>query len=156
MLARISTRLPCSARELWQKIMEPRSLQFVAAPILSFTPTEAGALDREWEVGRAYPLKLHFLKFIPLGSHTIQLVRMDKETNTLVSHESGRLARVWNHSIFFQDTAAGTVSYTDEIDIRAGLLTPAIWLFAQLFYRYRQRRWKVMLRGSAEKDQEAN
>jgi len=38
------------------------------------------------------------------------------------------------------------VSYTDEIEIQAGWLTPGIWLFAQLFYRHRQRRWKALLR----------
>jgi hypothetical protein len=115
MIARISTRLACSERYLWQKIIEPT-------------------------------LKLYFLKVIPLGRHTIQLVRIDKETNTIVSQESGRLARTWNHTISFREVAQNVVSYTDEIEIQAGWLTPAIWLFAQLFYRHRQRRWKVLLR----------
>jgi hypothetical protein len=33
----------------------------------------------------------------------------------------------------------------DRVDIRAGLLTPFIWLFAQGFYRWRQYRWGRLL-----------
>ncbi|KJS29890.1 MAG: hypothetical protein VR64_18660 [Desulfatitalea sp. BRH_c12] len=146
MIARISTRLACSENELWQKIIEPGSLQFVASPIVSFVPVREGGLSGEWQVGVPYQLKLYFLKLIPLGRHTIQLVRIDKEANKIISQERGLLARVWNHIICFREVALGVVSYTDEIEIRAGWLTPAIWLFAQLFYRHRQRRWKVLLR----------
>ena len=91
-------------------------------------------------------MKLYFLKLIPLGWHTIRLVKMDKKTNTISSQESGLLAQVWNHNISFREVGSGKVSYTDEIEIQAGCLTPAIWLFAHIFYRYRQRRWKVLLK----------
>ena len=29
--------------------------------------------------------------------------------------------------------------------VSAGLLTPGVWLFASLFYRARQQRWKILL-----------
>ncbi|HKK53320.1 MAG TPA: hypothetical protein VKA74_17105 [Myxococcota bacterium] len=146
MIARISTRLACSEEELWQRILEPKSLQFVASPLLSFAPANEGDLDGEWQVGTPYPLQLYLLKFIPLGGHTIELLSIDERTHTLVSRERGRLARVWNHTISFQQAAPGFVDYTDEIEIHAGWLTPVIWSFAQIFYRHRQRRWKVLLR----------
>ncbi len=149
MIARISTRLACSEGELWHKIIEPVSLQFVASPILSFVPVREDGLSGEWQVGIPYQLKLYFMKLIPLGSHTIQLMRIDKDANMIVSQESGLLARFWKHIICFREVAPGVVSYTDEIEIRAGWLTPAIWLFAQIFYRHRQRRWKVLLRKQA-------
>ncbi|TVS19265.1 MAG: hypothetical protein EA417_00975 [Gammaproteobacteria bacterium] len=146
MLARISTQFACTESKLWQKLSKPESLQFVASPMLGFTPVEPGVLGSEWEVGRDYPLKLYFLKFIPLGRHTIQLVKVDRDQKLISSRESGLLAKVWNHDIFFQEIEPGLVSYTDEIEIRAGWLTPLIWLFAHVFYRHRQRRWKVLLR----------
>lgn len=146
--ARISTRLACSEEALWQKIVEPASLQFVASPVLRFVPVQEGGLSGEWQAGVPYPLRLYFLRFIPLGRHTIRLVKIDRESNTIVSQENGHLARVWNHTICFREAAPGMVSYTDKIEIQAGWLTPAIWLFAHLFYRHRQRRWKVLLRKS--------
>lgn len=150
MLARISTLLACTEAELWQRIIEPRSLQYVAAPILRFVPVDPGELAGEWQVGPSYALRLYFLKFIPLGRHTIQLLEIDKVANTISSRESGLLAPVWNHHISFHAIAPGKVRYTDEIEIKAGWLTPAIWLFAQLFYRHRQRRWKTLLRRGAD------
>ncbi len=69
MIARISTRLACSEDQLWQKIIEPVSLQFVASPILRFVPLREGGFAGEWQVGIPYHLKLYFLKFIPLGEH---------------------------------------------------------------------------------------
>jgi hypothetical protein len=156
MIAHVSTVLPSSEGELWQKIIEPKSLQYVASPIVRFVPDEAGALAGEWEVGRAYPLRLYFLKFIPLGRHAIQLRKIDKVENVISSEERGLLARVWNHNITFREVSPGTLSYTDEIEIQAGWLTPAIWLFAHFFYRHRQRRWKVLLRQKNPGEQGAN
>lgn len=148
MLARISAHLACTEGELWQHIGRPASLQFVASPVLAFVPIELGVLDGEWEVGRNYRLKLYLFKWIPLGSHTIQLVKVDRGQNVISSRERGLLAPVWNHDITFHEVSPGLVSYTDEIEIRAGWLTPFIWLFAQVFYRHRQRRWKILLERS--------
>jgi hypothetical protein len=148
MLVKVSTTLSCSAGELWRKIIEPASLQFVASPILTFVPQNEGGLSGEWQVDTPYPLRLYFLNIIPLGGHTIKLVKIDKETNTIMSQENGHLARVWNHTIYFNEVRPGLLNYTDEIEINAGWLTPGIWLFAHLFYRHRQRRWKVLLRST--------
>ncbi len=146
MFARISTQFACTESELWEKLRKPQSLQFVASPLLVFEPAEPGGPGGEWETGRDYPLKLYFLGFIPLGRHIIRLVTVDREQKRISSRESGLLARVWNHEISFREIAPGLVSYSDDIEIRAGWLTPVIWLFAHVFYRHRQRRWKVLLR----------
>jgi hypothetical protein len=146
MLARIATQMSCTENELWQAIGRPDSLRFVASPLLAFVPLEPTAFDSEWEVGRRYPVRLYLLRLIPLGLHTIQLETIDRKRNIISSRESGLLAPVWNHNISFQELKPGLVSYRDEIEIRAGWLTPLIWLFAHGFYRHRQRRWKVLLR----------
>ncbi len=143
---RVSTQFACTDDELWEKITEPSSLQFVTSPILSFVPQNEGDLTGEWQVNRTYSLRLYLLKFIPLGEHTITLVKIDRERNRIISRESGQLATVWNHIISFYEVESGLVRYTDEIEIKAGWLTPAIWLFAHLFYRHRQRRWKKLLK----------
>jgi hypothetical protein len=145
MLARISTVFDCTDKQLWDKIVEPKSLQYVAAPLLRFEPLVAGELDGEWIVGKTYVVRLCFLSLLPLGQHRIKIVAIDRGTNTIKSQESGSLARVWNHTIHFRPAGAGQLHYTDAIEIKAGLLTPFIWAFAHLFYRHRQRRWKTLL-----------
>ena len=146
MLARISTVLECTDKQFWDMIIKPKSLQFVAAPLLHFEPLVAGELDGEWVVGKTYTVRLLFLGFLPLGRHRIKIVAIDKATNTIESQENGSLARVWNHTMRFHPFGAGQLRYTDEIEIQAGLLTPFIWAFAHLYYRYRQRRWKELLK----------
>jgi hypothetical protein len=146
MIARISTYLPCSNEQLWAKIVEPKSLQFVASPILKFIPIGKNSFDKEWEVKRDYVLKLYLFGFLPLGNHTIRLINIDRSENKIESTESGLLARVWNHTIQFQEIEENRIYYTDTIEIKAGLLTPMVWSFAQLFYRHRQRRWRKLLK----------
>jgi len=143
---KVSTQFDCTEDELWQNVAEPSSLQFVSSPILRFVPQNEADLEAEWQVNRPYSLKLYLLKFIPLGEHTITLVKIDRERNRIISRESGQLATVWNHVFSFREVEPGLVRYTDEIEIKAGWLTPAIWLFAHLFYRHRQRRWKKLLK----------
>ena len=146
MIARISTYFNCTEEELWEKIIEPKSLQFVASPILSFNPIVKGELDGEWVIGKTYELKLYFLNILPLGRHRIKIITIDRKSNIIVSNESGTLAPVWNHTIRFGQSGQGKLRYIDEIEIKAGWLTIAVWVFSHLFYRHRQRRWKILLK----------
>ena len=150
MKARISTYLPCSSEQLWDKIMDPRSLQYVASPLMKFIPVGRNDLDKEWELNRDYNLNLYLFGFIPLGRHRIRVVYIDRKENKIESTESGQLAHVWNHTILFRQTGQKGVHYTDIIEIQAGLLTPFIWGFAHLFYRHRQRRLKRIFKGSLQ------
>jgi hypothetical protein len=120
-------------------------LQYVASPILSFHPIVGDDFGTEWVTDKTYELKLRFLKIIPLGSHQIKVIKIDRKSNTLVTNESGSLSPVWNHTVTFSQIGQRKLRYTDEIEIGAGMLTAAVWLFAHLFYRHRQRRWKRLL-----------
>lgn len=148
MLVRVSTHFNCTEEKFWQLIIQPKSLQYVAAPIMRFKPTVEGALDKEWTAGQTYDTKLTFLNFLPLGHHHINIIRIDKQANTIVSQEKGTLAPVWNHTMQFSQVESDTLLYTDEIEIKAGILTLAIWAFAQFYYHYRQQRWKKLLKES--------
>lgn len=146
MLARISTTFDCTAEQLWDEVSRPASLRFIAAPLLHFEPLVAGELDGQWVVGKTYALRLSLFGFLPAGEHCITLVSIDRGANLIESKESGTLSPVWNHTIRFHSLGDSRLHYTDEIEIQARLLTGVIWAFAHLFYRHRQRRWKVLLR----------
>jgi hypothetical protein len=150
MLARISTIFDCTVEQLWDEISRPASLRFIAAPLLHFEPLVASDLDGEWVVGKTYALRLSLFGLLPAGEHRITLASIDREANLIESTESGTLSPVWNHTIRFHPLGAGKLHYSDEIEIQAGLLTGIIWAFAHLFYRHRQRRWKILLRSKTE------
>jgi hypothetical protein len=72
-------------------------------------------------------------------------VTIDPESRLIFSSEHGRLTRVWNHRLQIVPIDSRAVVYTDAIEIQAGGMTVFIWLFAHVFYRHRQRRWKRLL-----------
>ena len=133
---------------MWQELQKVSSLMQVASPVLKFTTKTGDALPEKWAVGTEYRFRLFFFGVIPLGSHHIKLVKLDKQERKLVSNEHGSLARAWNHQIQFKSIGDDSIQYTDSIEIHAGLLTVPIWLFAHFFYRHRQRKWKKRLEDS--------
>lgn len=145
MKATISTRIKTSEERMWEELQKASSLIRVASPILKFKLKTDDAFPEKWVLGTEYRFRLWFFGLIPLGSHHITIVKLDKEKRTLVSNEHGSLARTWNHLIQLESIDEDTIQYMDEVEIQAGLLTFPIWLFAHFFYRHRQRKWKKML-----------
>ena len=144
MIANISSIFPCTESELWEKISQPSSLQYITSPILKFVPENDDLFEMQWQINTSYQLRLYLLGIVPLGGHCIILKVIDKEKNLIRSEESGLLAKVWNHTITFHENENGQVHYIDSIEIKAGVLTPLIWMFAHFFYRHRQKKWRQL------------
>ncbi len=145
MIARISTILPVPKSRFRKEISQPKSLQYVSKPVLTFIPEDPEIFQKPWKINRDYHLRLYLFHVIPLGRHSIRLVEFDMEKNIIKSEEKGTLAPVWNHTITFHSAGKESIRYTDVIEIKAGLLTPFVWAFAHCFYRHRQKRWKKLL-----------
>lgn len=145
MIAKISTILDTTPDKLWSKIKHPDSLIYVCKPILYFAPKNDTKLDKDWEVNKEYNLNLYLFKYIPCGSHKLLIKSINTTANEIVSQESGLLAKTWNHTIKFHAINAKQVQYTDTLEIKSGILTIFVWIFAQIFYRHRQRKWKRLL-----------
>lgn len=89
--------------------------------------------------------------WLPLGTQwvAISTERVDttpgRQQYILRDNGHGQLAKVWDHIITLRETEDGQTHYTDQVTVRAGLLTPFIWFFASIFYRYRQYRWRRLV-----------
>lgn len=138
----ISTPLEAPADLVWKVLHKPQSLRYVAKPLLCFR----GDLPDRWpgpgEV--VHVERMMFLCVIPAWSHELRIVRFDQDEYEILSNERGGPVRVWNHLIKLEPLSEGRCLYTDELEVHAGALTPFIWLFAHLFYRYRQMRWRSL------------
>ena len=143
MIVQISAQLPISADKAWEKVKESRTLLFVTRGLLGFSGEN---FPVEWKTGETVKTRLLLFNFIPAWNHEISFVRIDDERRELYTNEKGGLISVWNHLIKIDEKPANSCLYTDRIEIEAGLLTPIVWFFAQLFYRYRQMRWQVLAR----------
>lgn len=144
MIARISTTLPAPAEYVWSLLRKRDTFLYITRGALGFDNSEDW--PEEFREGEEIETRLALFHLIPAWKHRLRLASVDAERFEALSRESGGPVRVWNHRIHLEPADA-RCRYTDEIEIKAGLLTPAVWTFAHLFYRYRQTRWRRLLVG---------
>lgn len=143
----IKTILRTNIETAWQNVILPQTLVFIAKPILSFTPILPTFFPKHWEIG-TYKTKLKVFGFLPFGSHSIVIEKPDSKSNDvkiLIDNGYGQLISRWYHAITIQKITDDTCQYEDRVEIEAGILTPFIWLFALVFYQWRQFRWKKLI-----------
>jgi len=145
MKATISTIIHANGNKMWEELQKTSSLMYVASPILIFKSQDGRELPSKWEVEREYPLKVYTFNIVPLGKHYIIVKRIDAKNKEIFTNEFGSLTKTWNHLVRVHVLGENIIKYTDEIEIKAGMLTAFIWMFAQVFYRHRQRKWKKLL-----------
>ncbi len=148
MIVRATTTLKIPARAAWELLKLRDTFLYITRGAMCFKGAESWpevlmAPGVEIETV-AYPLC-----FLPGSPHTIRIVRVDEETMEVDTEEFGGLIRVWNHSMKVEPVSDSRCRYSDRIELHAGLLTPLIWLLANLFYRYRQSRWRRLTAKSA-------
>ena len=142
----LRTHLAAPADKVWAAVQTPALLEHVAAPVLRFDPV-SGATPAVWD--GAHEVRLRLFGLIPLGPQVIDVSRdvsrAREGVRRIRDNGRGRLARVWDHWITIADDGRGGTAYEDAVEIRAGLLTPGVWLFAFGFYAWRQHRWRRLV-----------
>lgn len=129
----------------WRKLKDPASLQYVAHPLISFRGIVDITNGESWKEGSTHHLPMYYLNLVPAGAQKVTIVMVDRDEHRIETNESGGVAKVWCHTMRLTSMEDGKVEYKDELCIEAGWKTPLLWLFVQLFYRHRQRRWRKML-----------
>ncbi len=136
---------PASKEDIFNRLKELKTLQYVAAPLAAFSPVN-GAESMVWQKGGTSVFHFKLFDFLPLGLHTIHVVEFDEASHEIYTNEANRHIREWNHRIILEEVEAGKTRYTDEVEIRAGWKTPLIYLWAKCFYKHRHKRWITLLR----------
>jgi len=145
----LTAEFTCPAATVWYQAHRPELLQWIAWPLLRFTPRGTTPWPRRWVPGR-YRARVWGFGIIPLGSQWIGVEHPQGATlkdgrGVLRDNGSGTLIRVWDHWVFIEDLGVGRTRYTDRLDVKAGVLTPMVWLFARIFYGHRQKRWNTLI-----------
>jgi|SRR5690606_26722648 len=138
-----STELSASANRVWELVKLSGTLVYVSRGLLGFAGAERFPL--EWEEGMEVETRLLFLGVLPGWRHRLTFAEVDDARRTLATREEGGPVRRWNHVISVAPLDSQRCRYTDEVEIEAGPFTPFVWLFANIFYRHRQRRWRSLL-----------
>lgn len=145
MIVQKSIVLRCTVQQCLQQILSPRLLDYVSWPMVSLLPIDPPVLPAQWQEEK-YRMQLRLFGCIAFGEQTINISVACRNPDRIELRDNGygSVISKWDHKITLQP-AGDCVIYTDRIDIAAGILTPAVWAFAWLFYRHRQRRWKRLI-----------
>lgn len=96
-------------------------------------------------------VSLRGLGVMPLGKQWIDVSKPTVETTPgeqryqIRDDGEGTLISQWDHTITIADTDEDHTQYVDEIMVDAGLLTSFIWVYANMFYRHRQFRLRLLV-----------
>ncbi len=145
MLLDVSTFLACEPGEAEKHVRTLRLLDYVASPLVRFVHEPPRSPGDLWADG-TYQVRMYLFGVVPLGWQAV-VISFPRHAGGFSLRDNGYgpwISR-WDHVITIEPSGNGTL-YRDRLAIEAGLFTPAVWLFAQAFYRHRQRRWRALVR----------
>jgi ligand-binding SRPBCC domain-containing protein len=141
---RIERVLDAPADRVWDLIQRLSTFRYVCRGLLG-VPALRGR-EEVAEPGRCESAWLFLFHVIPLHRHTILVQDVDAAERTLRTEEHGGMVRSWRHTLHAEPLADGRTRYSDTVEIDGGPLTPLLVGFAHVMYRYRQRRWRELVR----------
>jgi hypothetical protein len=139
---KISTQLAASPNAVWRAVKTPDAFRTVTRGLLTMP-----AIKRRhdtWREGETVVGWLFLFGVLPFSHHVLHVAQIDESAMILRTQERGGILRRWDHEIFVVPYGSSQSTYRDRIDIDAGILTPAVVLCANWFFRMRQRRWRTL------------
>jgi hypothetical protein len=146
MIIALSTRIAAAPDAVWTLVQRPDLLRHIAWPIIRFAPELGNSWPTQFIESEPVPARLFLFGVIPLGVQwivpSLHQPPHGDWPKRLRDNGHSRLIKRWDHWIILEPDGEGGTRYRDKVDVDAGLLTPIVGLFAHLFYRHRQRRWR--------------
>lgn len=141
----LTTVLPADPAVVWDHVLQPRLMCFVAKGMLTFQPIEPNEFPERWSASRFKVRKLLF-GVLPIGWQEISIEFLPDQGRMHRMRENGRgwLIPTWDHTMEVEPVEGGT-RYVDRVRIEAGVLTPIVVAFARRFFAHRQRRWQKLV-----------
>lgn len=138
----VESILNCLPDQAWAEVQTSRLLLEITSPVLKILALPGAHFPERWIEGSTVLCTAYVVGFIPLGTHSLLFESIDSVRRQIQTRESNAIVRRWDHLISVRETVGGQTWYSDEIEVDAGALTLLVWIYAVLFYRYRQWRWK--------------
>jgi hypothetical protein len=143
----VQSTLPCDADRAWSEVQTSRVLREICRPLIALRPARGeAALPERWQTEATVRVRPLLFGLVPLGTRVLHWESIDHDRREMQTREHDPLIRRWDHRIHVEPLADGACRYTDDVEVNAGVLTLPVWLFAQWFYRHRQRRWARVAR----------
>jgi hypothetical protein len=144
--------LDCSPDAAWEAVHSPAVFRAVSGPITTAESLEPGGFPERWP-GGDHRVRLRMLGALPMGT---QRIRLSDEVTPLerIVHDTGgpltgpmRVVRTWHHRMGIAADGSGRTHFRDVLTVRAGVLTPAVWLGFWVFWQLRARQIRRLAPG---------
>jgi hypothetical protein len=140
----ITTHLDAEPEAVRKHVMMPELLNYAVAGFMKFQPIQPDSFPLKWSPG-SYRVRMLAFHVLPVGWQKVSIELPERGDDWFIrDNGSGSIARVWDHLIFVEPEGSGS-RYVDQVRIDAGILTWIVKLYAILFYRHRQRRWRKLV-----------
>jgi len=147
------TTLSCSIDSAWDALHNPAIFRAVSAPFTVFVENPSAPLPERFAPATDYQVSVKAGGIVPLGEQTIHLVdevsdwsqRSVTDTGHGTSGALGML-RDWNHRMSVVARPDGHTDFYDTLSLRAGFLTPLLWLGLRVMWSWRAFRLRRVTR----------
>lgn len=140
----VKSQLNTPVNKAWELVNQSQTLVYVCKGLLGFEGSKA--FPKQWKTGDTINTRLKFFGFVPAWRHTLRFKKISNDSMVIFTEEKGGIVRTWNHEIKLEAKDQFSCFYTDTVEIKAGLFTPLVWVFAKVLYLYRQHRWKHLVK----------
>lgn len=151
MIVNIETTFKCDYETIVKNLNNSATHKYITSPLMTFTPTNANEYDGDWINGKV-EVSMKLFGLIPFGKQVFGIERIQEDDNDeyiIRDNGHGEMVSKWDHWVFIRRTnKVNKTIYIDRLEIKAGFLTFFVWIFANIFYRWRQFRWKKLINKS--------
>ncbi len=147
-VVRVSTELAHPADKVWEKLKKRSTFLYITRPVLGYPGSEMWP-EELFIAQTSISMRVSLLHALPSTPHEVEVVMVDESSMQIETRERSGFVEDWEHCMRVDPIRSDRCRYTDSIEINAGWLTPAAWVFASVFYRYRHMRWRKFMRRSS-------
>ena len=142
---RVVSQLRAPSDVVWERLKRRDTFLFITRRFASYEGSE------DWPeilmtLGQSIKTRVRLFRILPGSPYGFRITRVDEPQMEIDTVESGEMIHTWNHSMLVKPLSSDRCVYPDHVELNAGVLTPLVWTFASLFYRYRHWRWHKLLR----------
>jgi len=144
------TLLPATLSDAWDALHNPEVFQAVSRPFLHFTAVSPTPFPLRYESKNHYLVEARAFGLLPMGEQEINPVGSSSGDKKIFVDNgrgvSGLLARVttFTHQMTLQPSGTGPTLLHDQLEFRAGALTPFLWIGFKVFWWWRHLRMRAL------------
>lgn len=136
--------LDCTPDAAWRAIAKPDVFREVSSPLMRITSKKPSVFPDVWTGDAPHTVNLYMFGIIPMGTQSIDVHFTERPGGVRMMIDSGKplsgpmtIIKNWDHRMAVSAAPGNKTLFRDRLVVRAGLLTPIVWLGLSIFWQFR-------------------